>query len=128
MAGTRAMRLSGGKLTKAEVAQQTRDYLDGLAFAMLRDRLGGALTAAMNTGRCAVMSEGPAARYYSSEFLDANTCAACSMIDGTEYTNLSDSERDYPAGGYVSCSGGDRCRGTVVAVYKEDNDPSTGGS
>jgi hypothetical protein len=121
MAGTRAMRLSGGKLTKAEVAQQTREYLDGLAFAMLRDRLGGALTAAQNVGRRAVMSEGPAARYYSSELLDQNCCAPCSMIDGTEYTNLSDSERDYPAGGYVSCSGGDRCRGTVVAVYKEDN-------
>lgn len=121
MAGARALRLSGGKLNREEVAAQTREYLNGLAFAMLRDRLGGALTAAVNSGRRAVMAEGPAARYYSSEILDNNTCVPCSGVDGTEYVSLSDSERDYPGGGYVDCAGGDRCRGTLVAVYTEDN-------
>ena len=86
---------------------------------MLRDRLGGALTEAMNTGRRAVFAEGPAADYYASELLDANTCVACSSIDGTHYPSLGEAERDY-VGGYVSCAGGDRCRGTLVAVYKED--------
>jgi hypothetical protein len=121
MAGTRAMRLSGGGLSREEVANQTGAYLSGLAHSMLRDRLGGALSTAMNAGRRAVMKEGPAARYYSSELLDANTCASCAAVDGTEYASLSDSERDYPAGGFVECAGGDRCRGTVIAVYEESN-------
>lgn len=121
MAGTRAVRLSGGGLNREEVASQTRTYLEGLAHAMVRDRLGGALSAAVNTGRRAVMGEGPAGRYYASELLDANCCAACSSIDGTEYSSLQDSERDYPAGGFVDCAGGDRCRGTVIAVYSEGN-------
>lgn len=128
MAGARAMRLSGGTLDREEVADGTREYLTGLRFAMLRDRLGGALTAAMNTGRRAVMAEGPVAQYYSSELLDNNTCVPCTGVDGTQYNSLADSERDYPGGGYVDCLGGDRCRGTVVAVYQEANNPQAGGS
>lgn len=121
MAGTKAIRLSGGAMTKAEVASNTREYVEGLKHAIVRDRLGGAITAAMNSGRRAFMSEAPGARYYSSELLDSNTCEYCAIVDGTEYNKLSDSERDYPSGGYVECSGGDRCRGTVVAVYGEGN-------
>lgn len=121
MAGARAMRMSGGELTRQEIADHTSAYLAALKHAMLRDKLGGALTAAVNTGRRAVMAEGPAARYYASEILDNNTCQPCSSVDGTEYTSLSDSERDYPGGGFVDCAGGDRCRGTIVAVYVEGN-------
>jgi hypothetical protein len=121
MAGARAMRMSGGSLTRAQVADHTKEYLNSLKFAMLKDRLGGALTAAVNTGRRAVMAEGPAAVYYASEILDNNTCQACSAVDGTQYQSIQDSERDYPGGGFVDCAGGDRCRGTVVAVYVEGN-------
>lgn len=119
MAGSKAMRITGGSLTSGEVADQTRTYLDGLQYAMLRDRLGGALTAAYNTGRRAVFNEGPAATYYASEILDNNTCAACAGVDGTVYNTISSAEADY-VGGYVNCSGGDRCRGTIVAVYAEE--------
>jgi hypothetical protein len=122
MAGTRALRMSGGTLNRQEVADHTRDYLGALKFAMLRDRLGGALTAAVNTGRRAVMAEGPAARYYASEILDNNTCSPCAGVDGRQYNTLSESEQDYPGGGFVDCSGGDRCRGTLVAVYVEGNE------
>jgi hypothetical protein len=110
------MRLTGGKMSKAEVAAETRAYMDEIKHQMTRDRLGGALTAAYNTGRRAVMAEGPAASYYASELLDANTCTPCSLVDGTQYSTLGDAEVDY-VGGYVQCAGGDRCRGTIVAVY-----------
>lgn len=118
MAGGRAVRMAGGKMTRAEIADEVETYLDGIKHSMLKDRLGGALMEAYNTGRRAVFAEGPAATYYASEILDANTCQACTAVDGTTYTSLGDAERDY-VGGYVSCSGGDRCRGTLIAVYAE---------
>lgn len=118
MAGSRALRLSGEASTKAEVAEGTKSYLLDLKHVMVRDRLGGALQAAYNTGRFAVFKEAPAGDYYASELLDNNTCAPCTDVDGTRYKSLGEAERDY-VGGYVACQGGDRCRGTVVAVYGE---------
>jgi hypothetical protein len=122
MASSRALSVSGGNLTKAQVASHVHDYLDGLTHMMMRDRISGALTAAMNDGRRALMasSEAPA-RYYSSEILDVNTCSACASVDGTQYESLEDTEQDYPGGGFVNCEGGDRCRGTIIAVYQEAN-------
>jgi hypothetical protein len=128
MASARAVSASGGGLTAKQVGDHVDAYLGGLTHMMLRDRLSGAMTAAMNAGRRAFMSEAGAANYYSSEILDVNTCAACSSVDGTEYPNLEATEQDYPAGGFVDCEGGDRCRGTIIAVYREENaDPGQQG-
>ncbi len=121
MASSRAVSASGGALTAKDVGEHVNDYLTGLTQMMLRDRLSGAMTAALNAGRRAYMGSAGKADYYASEILDVNTCAACSEVDGTEYPNLEESERDYPSGGYVDCEGGDRCRGTIIAVYKEEN-------
>jgi len=121
MAGSKAVSASGGALTNDQVGQHVNDYLVGLTQMMLRDRLSGAMTAALNAGRRAYMGGAGKADYYASEILDVNTCAACSAEDGTEFTSLEESERDYPSGGYVECEGGDRCRGTIIAVYKEEN-------
>lgn len=77
-----------------------------------------AVQQAEGLGRQAAMSVLPAAKqYYASELLDKNTCAPCSHIDGTEYPTLAAAKVDYPAGGYKDCLGGDRCRGTIVAVW-----------
>ena len=122
MASARAISASGGALTAKQLGDHVEGYLNGLSQMMLRDRLSGAITAAMNAGRRDFMGEAPAASYYASEILDVNTCSLCAAIDGTEYSNLEETEQDYPAGGYVDCEGGDRCRGTIIAVYKEANE------
>jgi hypothetical protein len=128
MAAARAVSASGGALTAEQVATHMGDYLEGLTHMMLRDRLSGAMTAALNAGRRAYMDSAGKADYYASEILDVNTCAECAAVDGTEYGNLEETERDYPSGGYISCEGGDRCRGTIIAVYKEENaDPGQPG-
>lgn len=105
-------------LEPADVAAGVRDQLESLSDAYLNDQLGGSLTQAQNTGRRAVMGRRPA-RIYASELLDQNTCIKCKAKDGTEYSELTDAEKDYPTGGYSECLGGPRCRGTLVAVYDE---------
>lgn len=121
MAGSRAVSLTGGSLTQAEVAQEVSNYLGGLSHQMVKDRLQGAMTTAQNSGRKAVMGAGQANRIYASEILDNNTCAPCTGVDGTEFKTIADAEYAYSTGGFNGCAGGDRCRGTLVAVYTEDN-------
>lgn len=83
-----------------------------------------AVQQADSIGRTATMSILPAAkRYYASELLDKNTCMPCSQIDGTEYDTLDAAKADYPNGGYKNCAGGDRCRGSVVAVWESETPP-----
>lgn len=118
-ASARAIRLTGGALDPAEVAAEVRDGLRQLAGTQMRQRLGGALTAAQNAGRALVFRREVPERIYASEILDTNTCANCVSKDGTEYTSLDDAERDYPTGGYKDCLGAERCRGTLVAVWGE---------
>jgi hypothetical protein len=77
-----------------------------------------AVQAADGIARTAAMSLLPVAKgYYASELLDKATCDPCSIIDGTQYDTLAQAKADYPNGGYKDCLGGDRCRGTIVAVW-----------
>lgn len=117
-ASRNAIRLTGGGLSPAEVADMTRSYLRGLTGTYLNDVLGGAVQQAQNAGRKLVFNrDGQEGRVYSSELLDSNTCTACVGIDGTEYVDMETAERDYPTGGYHACEGRERCRGTLVKVY-----------
>lgn len=118
-ARSNAIRFAGGSLSGAEIADKVKTNLQGLSDAYLRDQLGGALTAAMNSGRRATMELGDPSEIYASELLDDNTCENCIGEDGTQFVSLGDAERDYPSGGFVDCLGGARCRGTLVAVYGE---------
>jgi len=118
-AATKAVQLSGGKVTAADVADDVRAYLNGLSDAWLHDQMGGALSAAQNGGRLAAMEHNGASRYYASELLDENTCDPCAEEDGTEFATADEAAAAYPAGGYYDCQGGPRCRGTIVAVYDE---------
>jgi hypothetical protein len=119
-AGKRAMDLTGGSLTPTQVADQTRDYLNGLVKARVRDQIGGAMTNAQNSGRKLTMRRNDPDHIYSSELLDENTCQNCTAEDGTEFGTMDDAEVDYPGGGFTECEGGERCRGTLVATYGED--------
>jgi hypothetical protein len=118
-AASKAVQVAGTQVTGEALAATVGDHLNGLSDAWLADQLGGALSAAQNQGRVAAMRENGATHYYASELLDQNTCDPCVDVDGTEYANADDAAAAYPAGGYIDCDGGPRCRGTIVAVYDE---------
>lgn len=103
------------------VASAVQEHLDSLTGQYAQDRLGGALTQAQNAGRAATMGGAPDnTKFYASEILDGNTCVNCDGEDGTEFSTIDEAQADYPAGGFVDCLGGDRCRGALIAVYNED--------
>src|SRR5690554_5891140 len=116
-----AMRLFGSG-SPAQVAGQVDDHLAGLSDASVREAIGGAMSAAQNEGRMAVLSVAPPGTYVSSEALDASSCQPCRQVDGTRYGSLAEARAAYPTGGYTGCLGGARCRGFVVAVWNEDED------
>jgi phage portal protein BeeE len=116
-AGAAALRLAGSELDAAAVAAGVREHLDSLTDAQPRLSLGGAVTAAQNAGRLATLDAAPLASYFASEVLDGNTCVKCRKIEGKRYATLTESKEDYPRGGYKDCLGGERCRGTVVAIW-----------
>lgn len=118
--------MASGPYPADEIAALVKEHLDSLTDAYLEERLGGSLTGAQNEGRIAAMGGAPdGTRYYSSELLDANTCSACASIDDTEYASLDEATADYPSGGYINCEGGERCRGTLVAVYGDESEATS---
>jgi hypothetical protein len=108
-------------VTGQALADEVRTHLEGLAGQTLDYELAGAVTHAQNEGRMAVIDQGPdGTRIYASELNDAAECALCAEVDDTEYGSMAEARRDYGAGHYVGCLGGNRCRGTLVAVFPED--------
>jgi hypothetical protein len=104
-------------LAPEAAAAAVSEHLNSLTDAALDEQLGGATQQSYNSGRRAYFrASGPSA-IYASEILDRNTCTACNSIDGSEWDTLGEAEGSYPIGGYISCEGGLRCRGTLVAVY-----------
>lgn len=117
-ASRKALVAWGPESPAADVAATVRTHLESLTDASLRESLGGGITAGQNAGRIAVLKAGTAPETLAaSEILDANTCEACSEIDGHVYESVMDAELDYAAGGYAACLGGARCRGILVAVW-----------
>lgn len=118
-AASKAVALTAEGTPAADVAAGVRAHLEGLAGATRDYELAGAVTRAQNTGRFTVMEQAPqGTRFYASEINDTNTCSACTAEDGTEFASIAEGRSDYPAG-YLGCEGGNRCRGTIVAVYTE---------
>ena len=113
------------QLPGVQPGQLMPDVLDGLralsADVLLTTLARPAVQQADGLGRQAAMAVLPVAKgYYASELLDRSTCVPCERVDGTEYATLAEAKVDYPAGGYVNCAGGDRCRGTIVAVWSTE--------
>jgi histone H3/H4 len=118
----RALSLVGRpSVTPVSVAEDVSEHLTDLSESSLRDLVGGAVTSAQNEGRRTVLAVAPPASFYeSSEILDRNICKPCRDEDGTRYEKLGDANKAYPSGGFRDCLGGVRCRGTVVAVWNEE--------
>jgi hypothetical protein len=118
---SKAAALAGPESKGSAIADAVRSYFSNLGSSYLNDFIGGVMTQAQNTGRFTAMAatDRPAS-FYASELLDDATCDECANIDGTEYASLDDAQDDYPTGGFKDCAGGQRCRGTVVAVYGDE--------
>lgn len=121
-AGREALRLFTPGADGAGVARQVKTFLRGLSNRLKVDQLGGALHRATNLGRVATLEAAPVATYTASEVNDANRCAPCSEIDGTQFADLDAVRAAYGAGPYRLCQGGIRCRGTVVATWDTTGD------
>jgi len=119
-----AMRVWGSG-SPSQVAAAVDEHLAGLSGAAVEEQVGGAMTAAQNEGRMAVLAVAPPAEYTATEILDSkSTCSPCRDVDGTRYTTLPDARAAYPSGGYINCLGGARCRGTLVTVWPQDSEQS----
>jgi len=119
-------RRRGPDVTPDELADAIRDELADLTTAHTDDLARGGVTRAQHTGRTATIRahESDVVGIYASELLDSNTCTECSHVDGTEYPDLDAALADYPTGGYRACAGGDRCRGTLVAIHAAEQEVS----
>lgn len=60
----------------------------------------------------------PEDRTFFADGVLVHNCDPCKEIDGTRFDSLADATAAYLAGGYVHCSGRERCRGIVVAIWK----------
>jgi len=121
VAGRQAVTISNpAAIDGPGVATAVETHLSDLTDRFLVDNLGGAITGAQNDGRAAQMSDGPAGQIFASELLDGNTCDPCMEIDETEYSSMEEARGDYPAGGFIDCDGGPRCRGGLITVYEAE--------
>lgn len=131
-ASREALRLStpggDGDEEAARVADGVREHLehDDQAEGQ-REWLGNALTQAQHAGREATFTtaetstSAPVPAYYASEKNDAHTCKYCREVSGRWLGNsIAAAAAEYPSGGYVRCLGRERCRGTVVAVWRPE--------
>jgi hypothetical protein len=111
-------------LTPKQVADAVKEHLGQLSDAWLKEQVGGALHQSMGAGRKAVMMQNKPTHLYASELLDERTCTPCADVDGTEYNSMAEAFTDYPGGGFVGCDGDVNCRGTLVATYGSEEEPS----
>jgi hypothetical protein len=118
-AGREAIRVWTPESSPADVADMADDHMRTLSDSYTREQLGNALSTAQNTGRMAVLTAAPPAKYFASEVLDTNTCTKCRAVDGQQFVDMAQAEEAYASGGYVLCEGKLRCRGIVVAVWDD---------
>lgn len=119
-AARKAIQVWTGATTPTAVAAAVGDHLESLTDAGLADVLGGAVSAAQNEGRLAVLRNAPKATYVASEIHDKAACQPCLDIDGTEFESLAAAEGAYANGAFVGCEGGLRCRGLPMAVWSPE--------
>jgi HK97 family phage portal protein len=120
-AGREALRIAGPDADPDEVAARVTEHLEALSDAQPEQELGRALTGAQNAGRTQTLGSGPVGALYASEQMDSNTCGPCRAIHGRWICNTDDQGPLYvlyPTAGYVDCLGRQRCRGTVVGVWR----------
>lgn len=132
-AGREAVRHYSRTADGQAVADAVDAHIAGLSDAYLRTELGAALTSAQNAGRMATLRVAPVGALYASEVMDSNTCKPCREVDGRWLGNTDGPDVEatvdaaYPNGGYISCLGGNRCRGTIVGVWRPAQTDETKG-
>jgi len=95
------------------------DFLSSLSPAAAEQAAAGATSRANGGGRFGAIASAPTERVIASEILDVATCGPCSAVDGREYEDIEDAMLDYPSlGAFFDCEGGERCRGTAVAIFE----------
>ena len=97
--------------------------LDDIKVDGSRDEARQAVNGASGAGRIDTVDQAPAGELepdevWASEIMDGDACTDCVDIDGTEYASLADARQDYPDGQYRNCRGGQRCRGTLVFLFR----------
>jgi hypothetical protein len=120
-AGREALHRYSSTADGQQVADAVDTYIADLSPRTLADQLGGALTSAQNAGRMSTFAVAPEGALYASEVMDKNTCEPCREVNGRWLGNISQLDqvdKAYPNGGYVDCEGGNRCRGTIVGVWR----------
>jgi hypothetical protein len=116
-AQARMLRAFAAERPVSDIQADLVRYLREQSFRWVYDQLAGAMTAAQNAGRVHVLDTADG-EWEASEILDASTCGPCAAVDGTRYLSHADAISDYPAGGYVNCVGGSRCRGTLIKLVE----------
>lgn len=119
-AGREALRVASPDRDGDQVAELVSEYLTGLSDTWLTDQLGGALTVAQNRGRFTAIDAAPSTpNLVASEILDKATCLPCQEIDGHEFETVEAANEAYATGGYIECLGRLRCRGVIIAIWKD---------
>lgn len=98
-------------------AQVVSEHLGSLTSAAAEQAAAGAASRAQNAGRAAAIEAGPVVSVIASEVLDQSVCGPCLLVDGKEYPSVAAALAEYPAGGYASCEGRERCRGLLIALF-----------
>lgn len=123
-AGSEAARVHGPNSSIPETQQLVHQHVANLTDSQLTYVLGAALHGAGNHARILTLLGVDDVFVYASEVMDSNTCEPCDEIHGVLLGSTVDGDfsrvyEDYPVRGYIDCLGRDRCRGTVVGVYRK---------
>jgi len=123
-AGSEAARVHGPNSSVPETQQLVHQHVANLTDAQLNYVLGAALHGAGNHARILTVLGVDDVYIYASEVNDSNTCEPCHEIHGTYLAGTPTGDFSkvyelYPVRGYVFCLGRDRCRGTVVGVWRK---------
>lgn len=123
-AGSEAARVHGPNSSVPETQQLVHEHVANLTDAQLRYVLGATIHGAGNHARILTLLGVDDVYIYASEVMDSNTCEPCDEIHGTYLAGTPSGDFSkvyelYPVRGYIDCLGRDRCRGTVVGVWRK---------
>jgi len=97
--------------------ESVKKAVESISVAGVSDQARQGVHAATGLGRVETAMDHDVDEIYASELLDGNTCRACASVDGTKYEDMEEATSDYPAGYYQGCSGGARCRGSLLFLF-----------
>lgn len=123
-AGSEAARVHGPRSSVPATQQLVHQHVANLTDAQTSYVLGAVLHGAGNGARIATLLGVDDLYLYASEVNDTNTCEPCHEVHGTFLADVGTGDvgkvfEYYPVRGFIDCLGRDRCRGTVVGVWRK---------